>query len=93
MSAMRIASTWVMDIRASLAAEGRRAIGGWPGTVAEARERTRRYFVHERMPEWFGAPSTVELEAAARLAYPMARAHWTKLADTADEPDPVDELP
>lgn len=57
----------------SLRRQGRRASGGWPGTVREARALVAAYFT----AELHGPALTYdELECAAKISYASAKHHW-----------------
>jgi hypothetical protein len=64
---------WADGWRESLRRQGRRASGGWPGTVTEARALVAAHFTAER----HGPALTYdELECAARISYASARHRW-----------------
>lgn len=76
---------WATDQIGALRAEQRRIVGGWPGTMGEARGRSRAYVVRALGP--VGSTLTAqELETAARATYAQARRVW----QTNTEPDHSD---
>ena len=77
---------WANEIKASIILERRRASGGWPGTLSEARAR-----VLVSLLPWLqrnGQPtvSSQEREGAARLVYASARSAWMETREPDDEP-------
>jgi len=61
---------WAADVRSQLQQEGRRAAGGWPGTMSEARTR---------MASALGVATPVSPDERARLAkllYGVAKECW-----------------
>lgn len=60
---------WADAVREGLEREGRRAAGGWPGTVSEARARVAD------LGEPAGA-SAGERDRLARVIYHAARSFW-----------------
>ena len=57
----------------SLRKQGRRASGGWPGTLSEARALVAAYF----MTELRGSALTYEeLECATKISYARAKHQW-----------------
>jgi hypothetical protein len=74
--AIAIGEAWAAELVDSLRSEDREVVGGWPGTVREARMRIRIAF-----------PTRLELAALenlAHVAYVAARRGWRSLS----EPDP-----
>lgn len=69
---------WAAAVRAELVGEGRRAAGGWPGTLSEARGRL------EAVLRGGGTPPA-ERERLARLLYHTARDTWLASRDAPDE--------
>jgi hypothetical protein len=70
--AERIGRGWAAELRASLLREKRRASGGWPGTLAEARAHIARAMSTQAKCAVTGKES----ENAARVAYASARSAW-----------------
>jgi hypothetical protein len=71
---------WARGWRDELASDHRRAAGGWPGTIAQARVCARAHLSAELARLRLAGPSPAELEQAARLTYDRARAVWLALA-------------
>jgi hypothetical protein len=73
---------WAHRSLLGLRAEGRAVVGGWPGTLTEARAWVSAALVRE------GARATMaELDAAARSTYACARVAWLACASREeDEP-------
>jgi len=64
---------WADGWRETLRQQGRRASGGWPGTVREARALVAAYF----KAELHGPALTYdELECAAKISYARAKHQW-----------------
>lgn len=73
---LQLGTRWAKDFMVELANDGRSVVGGWPGTMSEARGRVRlsidALLTRQRM-----APLTHdELQAAARKTYDSAKAIW-----------------
>jgi hypothetical protein len=75
---------WARGWRTELQSDHRRASGGWPGTIAQARVCARAHLSAELARLRLAAPSSMELEQAARLTYARARAVWLALAHGED---------
>lgn len=71
---------WAHRWRDELASSQRRAAGGWPGTIAQARVCARAHVSAELARLRLAGPSPAELEQAARVTYARARAVWLQLA-------------
>lgn len=72
---------WAAAVRGALHSEGRRAAGGWPGTMSEARAELLRAMGP-------GASSTPdEVSRLARILYSAARESWLMHRDPAGEDD------
>jgi len=65
-----------MSYRESLHQEGRPAAGGFPGTMAEARELLARSLPAELARQGMRLPSFHEREQSARALYASARQQW-----------------
>ncbi|WP_394848113.1 hypothetical protein LZC95_11690 [Pendulispora brunnea] len=87
-SAAAVGKQWVRTWRESLRADGRRVVGGWPGTLTEARARARAYVTAELRRHSLEALSQAEFEQVARATYACARDEWSSQA----EPDPDTDL-
>ena len=79
-SASETGEAWALRLFAELRAEGRRVVGGWPGTLTEARARVRAELRRER-------PTHAEVEHAAGTAYARARHVWLASAQGEDDED------
>lgn len=75
--------SWAQSLRDDLALEGRRAAGGWPGTVSEARARTARLMEGSL----FGKSPELR-EQVARALYAAARGGWLEWRER-DDSDPI----
>ena len=75
---------WARGWRDELQSDHRRASGGWPGTIAQARVCARAHLSAELARLRLTGPSPAELEQAARLTYARARAVWLALAHGED---------
>jgi hypothetical protein len=68
--------TWAREMRSSIHEQSRRATGGWPGTITEARARLVE-FVLPRLARDGGSAATSEaLQQATRVLYASARTAW-----------------
>jgi hypothetical protein len=70
---------WAASVRLELHRQGRRAAGGWPGTMSEARAQ---------IVQSLGAPVAPppdELGRLARILYGAARTTWLMQRDAADD--------
>jgi hypothetical protein len=77
-SAVALGQTWAEQWRQDLHREGRRAAGGWPGTLREARARVRRSILVEMTRRRMPAITAAERETAARTTYASARSEWRR---------------
>ncbi|MCC6877078.1 MAG: hypothetical protein IT378_22425 [Sandaracinaceae bacterium] len=69
-------SSWARALAEDLRLSGRRACGGWPGTLSEARSRAELL-----MAELSPVGPDVTREEVARLLYAAARSDWLRLRD------------
>jgi hypothetical protein len=79
--AERLGRSWAMELRAALLREKRRASGGWPGTLAEARAHVARAMSNHLI----SLATAKESEDAVRVAYASARSAWMEICDSDDE--------
>jgi hypothetical protein len=86
-SALALGEAWARRSREVLCAEGRRAIGGWPGTMSEARARARDHLASDSVRRQLGRLQDQELEHAARATYARAREFWLASAEREDDTD------
>lgn len=77
---LAVGDAWVEHVRHDLRTDSRRATGGWPGTLREARARTYAHFATEAGARRYGVLTADELEHAARSAYGRARHQWLEQA-------------
>jgi len=79
---------WADAVRASLESEGRPAVGGWPGTLSEARAKVDAILVSTD-----GVATPTEREGLTRHIYQTARAHWleTRAPHVRESNDEEDE--
>lgn len=80
-----VGRAWAAELRAAIVRDKRRAAGGWPGTLREARTH-----VAVSLLPWLrnhGEPvvSSEQCEGAARLVYASARKVWLENRDDEDE--------
>ena len=74
-----ISEAWVASVQNDLRDESRAAVGGWPGTVREARQRTTSHFVAALTP--------ADLDEAAHFVYCHARTRWLATSRNEDDGD------
>jgi hypothetical protein len=77
---LAVGDAWVEHVRQDLRVDSRRVVGGWPGTLREARARTYAHFSSASAARCYGVLTTNELELAARAAYGRARHQWLEQA-------------
>ena len=75
-----LGEAWANDVANTLRAQTRSIVGGWPGTIREARRRVLHGLPAARQPSF----DTAALEALSRAVYDAARRYWDQIA----EPDP-----
>lgn len=80
---------WAKLCRDDLRLEGRRAAGGWPGTIAEARARVVAHLAPELRRRGMIALTHLELDTATRAAYASAKRDWLARGERED-PEPGD---
>ena len=84
--AEQVGQNWASQLRASIQLEHRRASGGWPGTLSEARTQVALFLLPWLQREGQGAVVTSEQrEGVARLVYASARSAWLVERDAEDE--------
>jgi hypothetical protein len=74
-----VGALWARDVHATVVREGRPALGGWPGTLGEARARIAPFFRAELTRLGMTALSIDESRSAATTAYRKARRVWLDL--------------
>jgi len=81
-----VGRSWATQLRASILLEKRRACGGWPGTLSEARAH-----VAVSLLPWLkshGQPvvTSQQCEGAARVVYASARSAWMENREAEEGP-------
>ncbi|MBN2193860.1 MAG: hypothetical protein JW751_13680 [Polyangiaceae bacterium] len=77
---------WAVETRLQLHLARRRASGGWPGTVSEARARVATHLLPGLVKAGMAALSIAQREEAAQCVYRSARDSWSRLREPeADE--------
>jgi len=76
---------WAQEVRNNVRKELRRAAGGWPGTVSEARARLAE-FVLPQLNRQGAAATSEDRERAARALYDSARRTWLAHCDREEAP-------
>ncbi len=82
--AATVGRSWAERRRSELRSEGRRAAGGWPGTMREARGCIEHALTQELHGRNLAAFTADERETAARAANASARTAWLRAADPDD---------
>jgi hypothetical protein len=75
-----IGEAWANEVANALRAQTRGLVGGWPGTLREARSRVLLGLRAARQPAF----DSEELMALSRAVYETARRCWDQIS----EPDP-----
>ena len=78
---------WALRWRQDLREQGRRAVGGWPGTLSEARARAHALCAAELRRLGLAELTSDELDRAARATYSRARDDWLSRAEREDPTD------
>jgi hypothetical protein len=76
-----VGRSWAERRRSELRKEGRRAAGGWPGTLREARGVIDRALEVELRGHKMDAVTADEREGAARATNASARTTWLRAAE------------
>lgn len=76
-AALDAGGAWTRAYRAELMVEGRRAEGGWPGTIREARARAASEGARVLSAQSLAGLTHEELDRIARITYEEARRAWT----------------
>jgi hypothetical protein len=79
--ALEAGKLWVGGFCDELRVQGRRAVGGWPGTMPEARARVIAYFTEELRRRNMVALTYEELNWVAKAAYAAAKRDWRALCE------------
>jgi hypothetical protein len=77
-----LGEAWAHDVANALRAQTRDVVGGWPGTIREARSRVLLGIHAARRPR----VDAVELEAMSRAVYDAARRCWDQISGPDPEP-------
>ena len=78
---------WAQHCRDDLRQQGRRVIGGWPGTLSEARARARAHSSAELRRLGLAQLTFEELERLAHTTYASARDYWLSRAEREEPTD------
>ena len=84
--AERVGRSWAGQLRASILLENRRACGGWPGTLSEARAHVAISVLPWLESHGQPAVTSEQCEGAARLVYASARSAWMENRDAEEGP-------
>ncbi len=76
-----MADQWVESWRVQLSGQGRRAVGGWPGTIPEALALVRAHLARSIGSERLAGLGAQEVDRLARFAYARARQKWLAAAE------------
>lgn len=71
-----LGSSWAQVWCKSMQSDGRLVVGGWPGTLAEARARIQGHLGGELARRRMPALSVEELTAATSATYQQAKKDW-----------------
>jgi hypothetical protein len=71
-----LGSSWAQVWCKSMQSDGRLVVGGWPGTLAEARARIQGHLGGELARRRMPALSIEELAAATSATYQQAKKDW-----------------
>ena len=84
--AERVGQSWANQLRAAIQLENRRACGGWPGTLSEARAHVAISLLPWLESHGQAAVTSEQCEGAARLVYASARSAWMENRDAEEGP-------
>ncbi|HEY1532749.1 MAG TPA: hypothetical protein VGF76_01980 [Polyangiaceae bacterium] len=99
---LALGSSWARVWCKSMQTDGRLVVGGWPGTLAEARARVQGHLGGELQRRRMPSLSIEELSIATSAAYQRAKRDWliaardmrpkgSRSSDGEDEEDDGDE--
>lgn len=77
-----LGEAWANDVANALRAQTRGLVGGWPGTLREARSRVLLGLPAARRPTFDAAA----LDALSRAVYDAARRCWDQISEPDLEP-------
>lgn len=83
-AARALGAQWAHDVQRSLRSEKRRADGGWPGTMREARSRAAWLLAASRS-QGAAMARPEETTEIAKTVYASARSTWRAYADAEQE--------
>jgi hypothetical protein len=83
--AEQVGRGWATELRAAIVGEKRRAAGGWPGTLREARAHVAVSLIPWLRSHGMSGVTSRQYEGAARLVYASARKVWLENRDADDE--------
>jgi hypothetical protein len=83
--AEQVGRSWATELRAAIVGEKRRAAGGWPGTLREARTHVAVSLIPWLRNNGQTAVTSQQCEGAARLVYASARKVWLENRDTEED--------
>jgi hypothetical protein len=83
--AEHVGRRWAAELRAAIVSEKRRAAGGWPGTLREARTHVAISLIPWLRSNGQAAVTSEQCEGAARVVYASARKVWLENRDADDE--------
>ncbi len=81
-----VGRVWATELRAAMVQENRRACGGWPGTLSEARAHVRVRLLPWLEDQGEPAATSEQREGAARLVYASARSLWMENRESEEGP-------
>jgi hypothetical protein len=76
---------WAAELRASLVQQQRRAAGGWPGTLREARTHVAISLLPWLRSTGQAMVTSSQCEDAARVVYARARKVWLENRESEDD--------
>lgn len=76
---------WATELRAAIVKERRRAAGGWPGTLREARTHVAVSLIPWLRSIGQSTVTSEQCEGAARVVYASARKVWLENRDAEEE--------
>jgi hypothetical protein len=83
-----LAREWAEVWFAALSVQGRVVRGGWPGTLSEARSRTKGYVESQRASIGMPRLTHEQLEEMTRATYHTARRLWLRRQVVVPREDP-----
>lgn len=83
--AEQVGRLWAAELRAALVNEQRRASGGWPGTLREARTHVAISLIPWLHSNGQAGVTSQQCEGAARLVYASARKVWLENRDPEED--------